>query len=57
MVSPGSGTGGGCVLRMAPIMKNNVPIPIADMNKESFLPRDSTKKKTKIAVATVFTTP
>lgn len=48
---------GGCVLRSAPTMKNKVPIPIAEMNKDSLRPRVSTKKKTKIEVATTLTMP
>ena len=53
----GSTTGGGCVLSMAPMMKNSVPIPNAEMAKESFRPRDSTKKNTNIAVAMTLTIP
>ena len=48
---PGTGVGGGWVLRIEPMMKNNIPIPIAEMNSDNFRPRVSTKKKTKIAVA------
>ncbi len=56
-VPPGGTTGGGCVFRIAPIIKNSVPIPIAEINSDNFLPRDSTKKKMNSAVATTFTTP
>jgi len=48
---------GGCVLRIAPMIKNRVPIPIAEMKNDNFLPNDSTPKKMKIAVATTLTTP
>lgn len=37
--------------------KLDLPIPSALINKLSFLPNVSTKKKTNIAVATTFTTP
>jgi len=45
MVSPETGIGGGCILRIEQMMKNNVPIPIAEMNSDSFRPRVSTKKE------------
>ena len=48
---------GGNDLRRAPIMKNKVPIPIAEMNNESLRPKDSTAKKMKKTVAMIFTTP
>lgn len=48
---------GGCVLRMAPIIKKSVPIPMAETNKEPLRPSVSTPKKMNIAVATTFTTP
>lgn len=48
---------GGWVFKIAPIMKKSVPMPIAEMKSESFLPRVSTPKKMKSAVATTLTTP
>jgi len=54
---PGRGVTTGCVFKMAPMMKNVTPIPMADMNNEILRPRVSTKKNTKIAVATTFTIP
>ncbi|KAG5642799.1 hypothetical protein DXG03_002104 [Asterophora parasitica] len=42
---PAMTLGGGCVLRIAPIMKKREPIPIAEMNKESLRPRVSTPKR------------
>jgi hypothetical protein len=48
---------GGCVLRMAPTMKNKVPIPRAEMNSDGLRPHVSTKKNIKIAVAMTLTTP
>ena len=48
---------GGCVFRSAPTMKNRVPIPIAEMNSDNLRPRVSTKKKTKMEVATTLTMP
>jgi len=49
--------GGGWVFRMEPMMKNRDPIPMAEINKDFFLPKLSTPKKMKIAVATTLTTP
>ena len=49
--------GGGCVLRMAPMMKNRVPIPMAEMKSDNLRPRVSTPKKINRVVATNFTTP
>lgn len=49
--------GGGWVLRIAPMMKKQVPIPMALMNSEAFRPSHSTPKKMKSEVATTFTTP
>lgn len=51
-VCPGIGVGGGCVFRIAPMIKNNVPMPIAEINSESLRPSDSTKKKMNMAVET-----
>jgi hypothetical protein len=48
---------GGCVLRMAPTMKNKVPIPNAEVNSEGLRPHASTKKKINIVVAMTLTTP
>lgn len=53
----GRDVGGGWVLRMAPMMKKRVPMPKAEMAKESLRPMVSTRKKTKAAVATTLTTP
>ena len=50
-------TGGGWVFRIAPIIKNRVPIPIADMKSETFRPKVSTPKKIKSEVATTLTMP
>lgn len=44
--------GGGCVLITAPMMKNMMPIPMAEMNNDHLRPRVSTPKNMKIAVAT-----
>lgn len=33
----------GCVLRMAPTMKNRIPMPIAEMNRDILRPRESAK--------------
>lgn len=49
--------GGGWVLRMAPIMKNKLPMPIAETNKETLRPSVSTPKKIEMVVAVTFTTP
>ena len=49
--------GGGNVFSSAPIMKNSVPIPTAEMKSESLRPSVSTRKNTKIVVATSFTIP
>ena len=49
--------GGGWVFSRAPMMKKRVPIPIAEINKDSLRPRLSTKKKTKIEVAMTLTMP
>lgn len=38
-------------MRIAPIQKNRVPIPIAEINNDSLRPNDSTKKKMKRVVA------
>lgn len=56
-IAPGTTGGGGCVFRIAPMMKKRVPIPIAEMKSDSFLPRVSTPKKMKVAVATSFMIP
>ena len=48
---------GGNDLSRAPMMKNRIPIPIAEINNESLRPKDSTAKKTKKAVAMTFMTP
>ena len=50
-------TSGGCVLRRAPMIKNIVPIPNAEISSDILRPRLSTRKKTKMAVATTLTTP
>ncbi len=55
--SPLGVDGGGKDLRRAPIMKNRVPMPHAEMKSDSLRPRDSTRKNTKIEVATTFTIP
>lgn len=39
-------------MRMAPIMKKSVPMPKDEMMSDIFLPRASTMKKMKMAVAT-----
>ena len=49
--------GGGNSLSSAPTMKNSVPMPIAEINSEYLRPSDSTRKNTKIVVATNFTIP
>lgn len=49
--------GGGYDFSRAPTIKNRVPMPIADMNSDNLRPRLSTRKKTKIQVATTFTMP
>ena len=51
------GEGGGWVFKIAPIIKKRVPIPIAEINRETFRPKVSTPKKIKRAVATTFATP
>jgi hypothetical protein len=54
---PGGGVTTGCVFKIAPMMKNVIPIPMADMNNEALRPRLSTKKNTKSVVAKTFTIP
>ena len=49
--------GGGCVFKIAPMIKNSEPIPMAEMKSESLRPRVSTPKKMKMAVATTLTIP
>jgi hypothetical protein len=44
--------GGGNSLSSAPMMKKKVPMPMAEMKSESFRPRESTKRRTKMEVAT-----
>lgn len=39
------------------MIKNSVPIPIAEMKSESLRPKDSAATKMKKAVAMTFTTP
>ena len=51
------GEGGGWVFKIAPIMKKRVPIPIAEMNRETFRPKVSTPKKIKRVVAITFVIP
>lgn len=51
MVVPGTSLGGGWVLRIAPMMKSRVPMPIAEMKRDSLRPRLSAAKKMKQAVA------
>ena len=53
----GRDAGGGWVFRIAPMMKNSVPMPNAEIIRDSLRPSVSTKKKTNIAVATTFTIP
>jgi len=48
---------GGCVLRMAPTMKNNEPIPIAETKSDGLRPQASTKKNMNTVVAITLTTP
>lgn len=52
-----SGAGGGCVFSIAPMIKNRVPIPIAEMKSDILRPRVSTPKNMKREVATSLTTP
>jgi hypothetical protein len=54
---PSLGATTGCVFKIAPMMKNVIPIPMADINNDILRPRVSTKKNTKSAVATTFTIP
>ena len=57
-VNPAGGfAGGGNVLSSAPMMKNRTPMPMAEMNSESLRPSDSTRKNTKMDVATSLTIP
>jgi hypothetical protein len=46
--------GGGNSLSSAPMMKKKPPMPTAEMKSESLRPRDSTKKRTKMEVATTW---
>ena len=55
--APESLEGGGNVLRSAPMMKNRMPMPMPETKSENLRPSESTKKNTKIAVATTFTIP
>jgi hypothetical protein len=48
---PGKVATTGCVLRMAPMMKNVMPMPSAEMRSEGLRPRLSTPKSTKVVVA------
>ena len=54
---PGEGTTTGCVLRMAPMMKNMIPIPNAEMMRDGLRPRLSTAKSTKMVDATTLMMP
>lgn len=53
----GSVDGGGCVFKIAPMIKKSDPIPIADIKSESLRPRVSTPKNMKMAVATTLMIP
>jgi hypothetical protein len=54
---PGWGMTTGYTFKIAPMMKNVIPIPMADMNNDILRPRVSTKKNTKNAVETTFAIP
>jgi hypothetical protein len=49
--------GGGCVFKMAPMIKNTEPMPMAEMKRDRFRPRVSTPKKMNIVLATTLTIP
>ena len=49
--------GGGNTFSSAPIMKNRVPMPNAEMKRDSLRPSVSTRKKTNNEVATTLTIP
>ena len=55
--APSTRFDGGNDLSSAPMMKKSVPMPSAEMSSESLRPSVSTKPKTKMEVATSFTTP
>ena len=48
---------GGCVLRIAPRMKNKVLIPTAETKSDGLRPQESAKNNTNTEVATTLTTP
>lgn len=54
---PGKTATTGCVLRMAPMMKNVMPMPSAEMRSEGLRPKLSTAKRTKSVVASTLTMP
>lgn len=56
-VCPAATVATGCVLRIAPMMKKQTPIPSAEMNSDGLRPRLSTMRKTNKAVAITLTMP
>ena len=54
---PGVGVTTGCVLRIAPMIKNVMPIPSAEMTSDGLRPALSAMSDTKITVATTLTMP